>query len=69
MFKAIQLRQGDKIILCSDGVYNSINEIELEGALSKKIKPKEAAEEIINIIKGKNSPKQDNATVVILEKK
>lgn len=67
--KAIQLRPGDKVILCSDGVYNSINEIELERALMKKIKPSAASEEIMGMIREKNLVKQDNATIVILEKK
>lgn len=62
----IELKQGDKIILCSDGVYNSISEFEMEKVLVKNIKPFKASEEIINIINKKNYPKQDNATIIIL---
>lgn len=65
--KALELRKGDKIILCSDGVYNSVNEIEMERVLSKKISPECACDEIIEIIRRKNSPKQDNATIIVLE--
>jgi len=65
--KALELRKGDKIILCSDGVYNSVTEIEMERVLSKKITPECACDEIIEIIKRKNSPKQDNATIIVLE--
>jgi serine/threonine protein phosphatase PrpC len=65
--KALELRKGDKIILCSDGVYNSVTEIEMERVLSKKITPECACNEIIEIIKRKNSPKQDNATIIVLE--
>jgi len=65
--KPIKLKRGDKVILCSDGVYNSISEIEMETILMSKLKPYEVAEEIIEMIKAKNFPKQDNATIVILE--
>lgn len=63
----IELKQGDKIILCSDGIYNSISEFEMEKVLMKNIQPFKASEEIINIINKKNYPKQDNATIIILK--
>lgn len=65
---ATELLMGDKLILCSDGVYNSISELEMEKVLAKNMEPYKAAEEIINIIKSKNYLKQDNATIVIVEK-
>ncbi|HOV27081.1 MAG TPA: protein phosphatase 2C domain-containing protein [Pseudobacteroides sp.] len=65
--KPIKLKRGDKVILCSDGVYNSISEIEMETILMSKLKPQEVAEEIIEMIKAKNFPKQDNATIIIME--
>lgn len=64
--KPVRLRTGDKVILCTDGVYNSLPEIELEGILSKSINPQDTAEEIIEAIKAKNYAKQDNATVIVL---
>ncbi|HEX9061440.1 MAG TPA: protein phosphatase 2C domain-containing protein, partial [Clostridia bacterium] len=39
---AIKMRPGDKVILCSDGVYNSISELELERILSRKLPPSKA---------------------------
>jgi len=63
----IKLRYGDKVLLCSDGVYNSMTEIEMEKILSKKNEPFNIAEEIIDTIRKKNLDKQDNATVVVLE--
>lgn len=63
----IKLRHGDKVILCSDGVYNSVSEIEMEKILSKKIEPFNMAEEIIDTIKKKELARQDNATVLVLE--
>ena len=64
--KPVRLRTGDKVLLCSDGVYNSLPEIEMENILSRSIDPFETAEEIIDAIKAKNYSKQDNATVIIL---
>lgn len=66
--EAIKLRRGDKIILCSDGVYNSISEIEMEKILVKNKTADKASEEIIDSIKKKKYTKQDNATIIILEK-
>lgn len=66
--RAIKLQHGDRIILCSDGVYNSITEMEMEKALMKNLPPQKAAEEIIDLIKAKNIKNQDNATIIILEK-
>ncbi|MCX7746225.1 MAG: protein phosphatase 2C domain-containing protein [Clostridia bacterium] len=66
--ESIALRPGDKIILCSDGVYNSITEIEMERILTKNVEPFNAAEEIIELIDMKDCRNQDNATIVILEK-
>lgn len=66
--RAIKLQHGDRIILCSDGVYNSVTEIEMESVLLKNQPPFKAAEEILEIIKDKNIKGQDNATILILEK-
>ena len=66
--RTIKLQHGDRIILCSDGVYNSITEMEMEKALMKNLPPQKAAEEIIDLIKARNIKNQDNATIIILEK-
>jgi serine/threonine protein phosphatase PrpC len=63
----IPLNKGDKVILCSDGVYNSMTEMELEKILSKNISPYDAAQEIIEAVEYKRLRNQDNATVIILE--
>lgn len=64
--KPVKLRMGDKVILCSDGVYNSLPEIEMESILGKTMDPFETAEEIVDAIRAKNYSKQDNATIIIL---
>lgn len=63
-----KLVQGDKVILFSDGVYNSITEMEIEEILIKKIPPYEAADAIMNAIRSKRLSHQDNASIIILEK-
>ncbi len=65
--KPLQLNPGDQVILCSDGVYNSISEIEIEEVFVKNLAPQATAEAIMQIIKGKRIKKQDNATIVILK--
>ncbi|TYQ16966.1 UNVERIFIED_CONTAM: serine/threonine protein phosphatase PrpC [Acetivibrio alkalicellulosi] len=65
--KPIELKKGDKIILCSDGVTNSLSELELESVLIEKNEAFEAVEKIMSIIKRKNLAKQDNATIIVLE--
>jgi serine/threonine protein phosphatase PrpC len=64
--QAIKLFPGDKIILCSDGVYNSLTELELEKILVLNLGPQAAAEKIVNKIIAKNYANQDNATIIIL---
>jgi len=64
--KPIKLKAGDKVLLCSDGVYNSLPEIEMESILRKPVHPINTAEEIIDAIKAKNKSRQDNATVIVL---
>jgi serine/threonine protein phosphatase PrpC len=65
--KSIKLHSGDKIILCSDGVYNSISELEMENLLSLNLKPNDVADQIIKNIDAQENSNQDNATIVILE--
>jgi serine/threonine protein phosphatase PrpC len=64
----VRLLKRDKIMLCSDGVTNTLTEVELEHILSKPLSAYDAAQEIIDAIEDKQLKHQDNATVVILEK-
>lgn len=57
----------DKLLICSDGVYNGLSEDELTSLLL--LPPQSAADEIYKNIMKKNDPKQDNFTAVILELK
>lgn len=66
--QSLKLRRGDKVILCCDGVYNSLTELEMEKILSSNLGPHQAAEAVISLVEQKNIAQQDNATIIILEK-
>lgn len=61
----IRLVKGDKLLLCSDGVYGTLSEDRLEDSLSLPIT--EAAREIDEGIRFADAPHQDNYTALILE--
>lgn len=65
----IKLEKGDKVCLYSDGVYNTLTEVEMENILSQHSPPQDIAEKMIEAVKEKQLKKQDNASIVILEKK
>lgn len=61
------LRPGDKVLLCSDGIYDALTEVELEAILKAELTPQDAADRIIESIQQKQLKHQDNATVIIME--
>ncbi|MCS1394019.1 protein phosphatase 2C domain-containing protein [Lysinibacillus boronitolerans] len=64
----IQLNRGDKVCLFSDGVYDTLTEVEMEKILSQPTPPYDIAQDIIKAVEQKRLKNQDNATIVILEK-
>lgn len=62
--EAVQIRPGDKFILMSDGVYNSVGKEEMAAQLAKDAQ--EAADGIGKLIEEKNISGQDNYTAVII---
>lgn len=62
--KPLVPKKDDKILICSDGVYNALSEAELSGALASPAD--EAAEIIENIVISKAYSNQDNFTAVVL---
>lgn len=60
----IRIQPGDKLILMSDGIYNTLSNGELEDCLL--LSAQEAAEQIETLIKEKALSHQDNYTAVIL---
>ncbi|WMJ22756.1 serine/threonine-protein phosphatase [Paludicola sp. MB14-C6] len=59
------LQNGDKIILCTDGVYQTLSKTELQTYL--KAQPQDACENIIYGVMYKKLKTQDNSTVMIIE--
>ncbi|MEC0226292.1 PP2C family protein-serine/threonine phosphatase [Paenibacillus alba] len=66
--KPIHLQKLDRVLLCSDGVTNTLTEVELEQLLSLPLNAYDAAQAIIEAIEQKEIKHQDNATIIILEK-
>ena len=62
--KGFSIQRGDKIILCSDGVYNSISDAEFIELLKKE--PQVSADRIIRSIVSKKLNNQDNITIMII---
>lgn len=61
----IRLLAGDKIVLCSDGVYGTISKNQMEDAL--RLDVHDAVHQIQQMIEKEDKPYQDNYTAVILE--
>ncbi len=66
-YQPLRLREGDRILLCSDGVYNTLSLQEILGILRQIENPHEACEAMVDLIERKDQPHQDNATVMILD--
>ncbi|MCH5212199.1 MAG: serine/threonine-protein phosphatase [Oscillospiraceae bacterium] len=62
--KGFSIQANDKIMLCSDGVYNALTAEELNVLLESE--PMRAAENIKNEVVGKSFPGQDNLTVIVI---
>eukprot|EP01037_Dinobryon_pediforme_P011760 gene11760-11851_t len=64
-FSAIGLRQYDRYLLCSDGVYGSLTDARLQGLLEQQMPPDETAKAIVEAALANGS--QDNATAFVLD--
>ncbi|HRZ07989.1 MAG TPA: protein phosphatase 2C domain-containing protein [Candidatus Competibacteraceae bacterium] len=64
-FQPVPLQAGDRILLCSDGVYRALAETELAEELARP-QPQAAAEALVGRVLARQRPDQDNSTVVIL---
>jgi protein phosphatase len=63
--RGFALQKHDKLVLCSDGIYNGMSNAELVGYL--KDEPQSAADRLVrNTVKNK-LPSQDNMTVMVIE--
>lgn len=59
------LESGDKVILCSDGLFDTMSKDEIAAVLS--VRQPNYAEELVKSALEKNNPYQDNVTVIVLD--
>lgn len=64
--KPVELKNGDKVLLYSDGV-ELLTQIEMENILSGKMNVQQMAEEVMRKIMNKKAKNKDNSTVIILD--
>lgn len=63
----IKLQQGDRILLMSDGVFNTLSNAEIAGVIRGSADAADAARNMEQRVLHKGAPNQDNFTCVILE--
>ena len=63
--RPVPLQPGDRVLLCSDGLYRNLREVELAEELARP-DPQAAAEALLGRALARSQPRQDNVTVVIL---
>ena len=63
--RPLQMQSGDKILICSDGVYNYIPKVEMNKML--ELPPIETAVSMEDYIRGLGHPHQDNYTAVVID--
>jgi serine/threonine protein phosphatase PrpC len=64
----VELKKNDRIVLCTDGVYDNLSGVEFSQIMSQNKELQKIANYIINKVLIKDKPNHDNATVVLLEK-
>lgn len=62
--QAFPLAQGDRVLLCSDGLYRTLSEEEIKSSLGGE--PQTACERLVQEVVNRNLAGQDNVTVVIM---
>ena len=60
---------GDVLLLCSDGLYRTVTDQELQILLFHSQNIQDAAEQICTLIQQRMDPEQDNVTFILIEKK
>lgn len=65
--RPVRYQPGDKLLLMSDGVFNTISETEIISVLESTKNAAQAAKEMEHRILAANNPNQDNFTCIILD--
>ena len=66
--EAFLLKPGDVIIMCSDGVFNAMDENMLLEVVNKNPNPASINTSVMNLIKIKRNIKQDNSSIISIYK-
>ncbi|MCF8031872.1 MAG: protein phosphatase 2C domain-containing protein [Desulfarculaceae bacterium] len=66
---ALDLQAGDQILLCTDGLTNTLQEHEIARCLAASSTAQEKCEEMGALVGDKNRPRQDNLTMVLVDMK
>ena len=61
----IQIREGDRFLLCTDGLFNEVSEDQIASVLRRLADPDEAAQELVRLAVEHGG--RDNITVVIVD--
>lgn len=62
------LREGDELLLCSDGVYKSLNDQQIQALLKdNRISAAVTTRRIVNMALQMNPRKQDNTTAIVIQ--
>ncbi|MFN8057894.1 MAG: PP2C family serine/threonine-protein phosphatase [Vicinamibacterales bacterium] len=62
--RALPLLSGDRVLLCSDGLYRALSLAEIAGALDGN--PQDACESLVDAALARRLPRQDNLTVLVV---
>lgn len=64
--RPVDLQAGDRILLMSDGVFNSVTDQQITQVLFQNSDVQIVADQLVHLVEQFNNPKQDNFTAVIL---
>ena len=65
--RPFKLRSGDRLLACSDGLYNGLETAEISQVLNQSLTPQEAAENTVHKVLARQLHTQDNVTVLVIE--
>ena len=65
--RGLRLKDGDQVILCSDGLFKTLDESTIIRVLKQATTPQEAAENLLSKTLEVQNPRQDNVTIMVIE--
>ncbi len=62
--RPVDLQEGDRLLLCTDGVYRHLEDQEIAGVISRSSQPQDAADEIKRLVRERGA--EDNLTALVV---